>query len=207
MADNTSHPCPNHLIHQHTFPELGIGTGGGSNQQPYFRAMVFFNKKPGLTDGFFHEHWKSVHADLTMQVDDVGVELVRYVQFHQERKDIEAMAPLLEASGGTMSIALYDGAAEFHARSAEAFVRFVKNVYGSSHLVGCGTRFVDLVKGYHVMVGYDNLIYGAGIPGMGKDGIMPGDSRLNYKKVDTEGKGEKGCERTDSGTEEVSRTA
>jgi hypothetical protein len=42
--------------------------------------MLFFNKKPGLTDEFFHAHWKSVHADLVMQVDEAGVDLVRYVQ-------------------------------------------------------------------------------------------------------------------------------
>ena len=70
--------CPNHHIHKYNFSELELG--GGSNQQPYFRAMVFFHKKPGLTDEFFHEHWKSVHADLTMSVKDAGVTLVRYVQ-------------------------------------------------------------------------------------------------------------------------------
>jgi hypothetical protein len=77
-------PCPNHLIHAHTFPELSISpTSTGSNQQPYFRAMIFFNKKPGLSDEFFHEHWKSVHADLTMQVGEMGRRcggVVRYVQ-------------------------------------------------------------------------------------------------------------------------------
>jgi hypothetical protein len=77
-------PCPNHLIHAHTFPELSISpTSTGSNQQSYFRAMIFFNKKPGLSDEFFHEHWKSVHADLTMQVGEMGRRwggVVRYVQ-------------------------------------------------------------------------------------------------------------------------------
>jgi hypothetical protein len=45
--------------------------------------MIFFNKKPGLSDEFFHEHWKSVHADLTMQVGGMGRRkggVVRYVQ-------------------------------------------------------------------------------------------------------------------------------
>lgn len=76
MATNT--PCPNHFTHTYTFPELALPTT--SNQQPSFRAMIFFNKKPGLTDAFFHEHWKSVHADLTMQVQGAGVDFVRYVQ-------------------------------------------------------------------------------------------------------------------------------
>lgn len=52
--------------------------------------------------------------------------------------------------------------------------------------VGCGTRFVDLVKGYHIMAGYDNVIFGAGIPGVGSDGIMAGDARLNAKMEKSE---------------------
>ena len=78
QGHEASLPCPNHHTHCYRFDELR--QGGGSNQQPYFRALVFFNKKPGLTDDFFHEHWKSVHADLTMQVQDTGVLLTRYVQ-------------------------------------------------------------------------------------------------------------------------------
>jgi hypothetical protein len=94
---NTTEPCPNHHFHNYNFPELSLGTG--SNQQPYFRALIFFYKKPGLTDDFFHEHWKSVHADLTISTmmdgacsgtdedgkekvnkNGEGVTMVRYVQ-------------------------------------------------------------------------------------------------------------------------------
>jgi hypothetical protein len=130
------HPCPNHSIHAHTFPELALGTASSSNQQPYFRAMNFFNKKPGLTDEFFHDHWKSVHADLTMQVPGAGVGFVRYVQFHQEKQHVNAMQELLEASGGTMKMAKWDGAAEFWARTLGDFVGFMREVYGSKTLVG-----------------------------------------------------------------------
>lgn len=82
MAEVTAEslPCPNHHIHQYKFPELKLSDSKGSNEQPYFRALVFFYKKPGLTDSFFHEHWKSIHADLTMQTRDAGVLLVRYSQ-------------------------------------------------------------------------------------------------------------------------------
>lgn len=38
-----------------------------------------------------------------------------------------------------------------------------------------------MIKGYQVMCGYENLIFGAAIPGLGgANGIMRGDSRLNY---------------------------
>lgn len=79
MTDTVDPPsCPNHYIHKYMFPELSLGSG--SNEQPYFRALVFFHKKPGLTDEFFHDHWKSVHADLTMQTKDAGILLKRYTQ-------------------------------------------------------------------------------------------------------------------------------
>ncbi|KAL5121165.1 hypothetical protein ACEQ8H_001017 [Pleosporales sp. CAS-2024a] len=208
----TEHPCPNHVVHQHKFPELAISRNrDGSNQQKYFRAMIFFNKKPGLTDDFFHEHWKSVHADLTMQVDNAGVNLVRYVQvshrsiwagcthvrfdvkhatlkfptrtqFHQEQQHIDALCPLLKASGGTMKMVEWDGAAEFHAETPEKFTAYMLSVYASPKLVGCGSRFVDMVKGYQIMGGYDNLIMGAAVPRQGKDGIMNTDKRLNVKR-------------------------
>ncbi|KAF1946625.1 hypothetical protein EJ02DRAFT_493745 [Clathrospora elynae] len=208
MCSNTTSddllPCPTHHTHPYHFSELELGSG--SNQQPYFRALVFFNKKPGLTDEFFHEHWKSVHADLTMQVEGAGLDLVRYVQFHQEFQHKVSIEPLLEASGGTMQIAPYDGCAEFHAESVEKFVGFMKNVYASSHLLmcsGCGTRFVDLVKGYNVMVGYDNLIFGRGIPGVGSDAILAEDTRLNMRSEGKQTKKAAQRKKVDSGTEEA----
>jgi hypothetical protein len=59
---------------------LELGGSTKSNEQPYFRALVFITKKPGLTDEFFHEHWKSVHADLTMNTKNSSVHLLRYSQ-------------------------------------------------------------------------------------------------------------------------------
>jgi hypothetical protein len=47
---------------------------------------------------------------------------------------------------------------------------------------GCGTRFVDLVEGYEIMAGYDNLIFGRGVPGCGTDGILEADGRLKKNK-------------------------
>lgn len=73
-------PCPNHHVHQYRFSEVELGGKTRSNEQPYFRALVFIHKKPGLTDEFFHEHWKSVHADLTMRTKNAGVHLLRYSQ-------------------------------------------------------------------------------------------------------------------------------
>jgi hypothetical protein len=65
--------------------------------------------------------------------------------------------------------------------------------------LGCGSRFVDVVKGYHIMAGYDNLIFGAAVPGLGKDGIMAGDARLTAKSDGEEKKveSEKMCPAVD----------
>jgi hypothetical protein len=49
---------------------------------------------------------------------------------------------------------------------------------------------VDLVEGYSVMAGYDNLIFGAGVPGLGSNGILKGDERL-VKSVKVKGETEK----------------
>ncbi|KZM22513.1 uncharacterized protein EKO05_0009682 [Ascochyta rabiei] len=170
-------PCPNHYTHAYHFNELSLETS--SNEQPYFRALVFFNKKPDVTAAFFHEHWKSVHADLTLQTPGAGVNLMRYVQFHQEAKHVNDLQPLLDDSGGSIQIMPYDGCAEFHAKSAKEFVVFMKSVWASDHLVGCGKRFADMTQGYYVMVGYDNLIYGNAIPEIGgADGILAEDARF-----------------------------
>ncbi|KAF2728953.1 hypothetical protein EJ04DRAFT_569079 [Polyplosphaeria fusca] len=171
-------PCPSHLTHPFTFSELSPGTG--SNQQPYFRALVFFTKKPGLTDDFFHEHWKSVHADLAISIKGASVNLVRYVQFHHDARHKEMLAPLL---GQGMALAPYDGCAEFHAKDAEGFLRFMVDVHAAKELVGCGSRFIDEVKGMHIMAGYDNLIFGGKIgTSGGSDGLLGGDRRFGNVK-------------------------
>ena len=64
--------------HTYAFDELKPGTG--SNQQPYFKFLLFFTKKQGTTDEYMHEHWKTAHADLTLASVDAGVEIVRYTQ-------------------------------------------------------------------------------------------------------------------------------
>lgn len=57
---------------------------------------------------------------------------------------------------GSMQIAPYDGCAEFHAHSAEHFVRFIKGVYDSAHLVGKGRESVSFST---IMHGASRPIY------------------------------------------------
>lgn len=81
--------CP----HKFRFHELEPSTG--SNRQPYFRFMILFKLNPSLCEEQAHEHWKTVHADLTMAAENTGVDVVRYVQFHMDKEHRDALQPLV----------------------------------------------------------------------------------------------------------------
>ncbi|KAF9730029.1 hypothetical protein PMIN04_012799 [Paraphaeosphaeria minitans] len=169
--------CPSHLTLQFSFEELAVERG--SNQQPYIRILIFFNKKKGLSEAFFHEHWKSIHADLTMSFGNGTKNFSRYVQFHQDAEHRKLVSSLSQYN---MQPLQYDGCAEFHAENAEQFLRFMADIHNSKELVGCGSRFTDVDDGMHVMVGYDNLIYGSHITTSGGcDGILPSDPRIEER--------------------------
>jgi hypothetical protein len=53
-----------------------------------------------------------------------------------ELKNREEIQPLRDISAGTMELLPFDACAEFVAKSAEEFMNFMKEVYGSSHLIG-----------------------------------------------------------------------
>ena len=74
-------PILDDLNHNYTFSELRPhGEDRGPGAQPYFRFLILFKKKAGVTDAYFNSHWASVHADITMRAADVGIQLLRYVQ-------------------------------------------------------------------------------------------------------------------------------
>lgn len=69
--------------HDYTFDELKpAADGNGSNRQPYFRFVLLFMKNPDITEEWFHQHWKSVHADLTVTAKNFGAEILRYIQVY-----------------------------------------------------------------------------------------------------------------------------
>ena len=61
-----------------TFSQLQRGRG--SNQQPYLRLLMFFNKLPDISEEKFHQWWQTVHADLTVSAAGFNVDVLRYVQ-------------------------------------------------------------------------------------------------------------------------------
>ncbi len=81
-------PAQNPQIpHTYTFCELKPQRGlKGSFRQPYFRFNIFLRKNSGVTAAFFHQHWKTVHADLTISEPDVGTRLLRYTQVYHDPK-------------------------------------------------------------------------------------------------------------------------
>jgi hypothetical protein len=69
------------MKHSYTFYELQPRLDGrGPYAQPYLRFLILFKKKADVSEAYFHQHWKTVHADLTMAAEDVGIQLLRYVQ-------------------------------------------------------------------------------------------------------------------------------
>lgn len=64
-----------------TFTFSQLSSEATTNRQPYFKITFFLTRLPGLSDGDFHRHWQTVHADLTVAAKGFrDVEILRYVQ-------------------------------------------------------------------------------------------------------------------------------
>lgn len=200
LCSRTTTLAPAHSpSHNYTFEELQPQSNReGSFQQSYFRFNIFFRKNTGITEEFFHGHWKTVHADLTVSNKDAGLRLLRYTQvslhfsllstytdkrqqFHQDEMQRVKIKPLIDATGGLLAIAPYDGIAEFLTKDYETFEQFVMQIFLNPVMVDDQQSFVDASTAMHVMAGYDYLVFGdAFSASQGKDGILPSDPRLVY---------------------------
>jgi hypothetical protein len=85
QEQNSTQPLPMHAVenepHNYVFSELQPQTFGGEfYKQPYFRFLILFKRKEGITEEWFHQYWSSVHADMTMAMKGTGMRLLRYVQ-------------------------------------------------------------------------------------------------------------------------------
>lgn len=102
-------------------------------------------------------------------------------KFHQDQIHRQNIQPLIEATGGLLAVAPYDGVAEFLTKDYKTFEKFIMQIFLNPIIVADQQSFVDTSTAMHVMAGYDNLIFGDAIDGArGKSGILPGDSRLIY---------------------------
>ena len=93
--------CP----HKYTFNEFdpvdqtSSDIAPHSNQQQYFRFMVLFQINKALCEEQAHEHWKTVHADLTLASKDTGVDILRYTQFHADTAHRNAVQSFVDKTG------------------------------------------------------------------------------------------------------------
>jgi hypothetical protein len=61
------------------------------------------------------------------------------LQFHQDAAHKAMIAPLLKQPN--MNLIEYDGCAEFHAKDADHFLKFMDGIYNSKNLVGMCLSF------------------------------------------------------------------
>ncbi|KAK0938560.1 hypothetical protein LTR48_005138 [Friedmanniomyces endolithicus] len=149
----------------HGFKNDALSYDASPNYQPCVKLSFFFNKKPEVSDEQFHRHWETVHADLTIAAKDFkACKIQRYVQFHQTA-DMKEKAKQL----GLEHVA-FDGCSEIWVRDWDDWMAFYSSPeYASAMQPDCAHFMAFPI---HVMVGYDNLIFGHAIPGEGgKDGI------------------------------------
>ncbi|KAJ4374296.1 hypothetical protein N0V83_003037 [Neocucurbitaria cava] len=177
---------PQDAPHEYKFNEFQPSSDlNGSFRQPYFSFKILFCSKDGITEEFFHRHWKTVHADLTLSQVDFAVRIQRYTQFHQDEENRAKVQHLLTAVNGAMQLAPHDGIAEFHAKDYETFEKFILSVFADPIIVGDQQVFVNAGSPMYVMAGYENLIFGSGIrTSNGYDGILPEDHRFKYSGDD-----------------------
>ena len=77
--------------------EAREGSTRSINRQPYLKILFFFKKLPSVSDEYFHTHWSTFHADLSMSAKPFLISSKRYVQFHADKRlaaSIPGMIPL-----------------------------------------------------------------------------------------------------------------
>ncbi|KAF2265560.1 hypothetical protein CC78DRAFT_598644 [Lojkania enalia] len=141
------------------------------NQQPYVRLLMFFHKRPDISQEKFQEWWRTVHADLTMAAQGLNAHVLRYVQTHttpEQKKQLKSLG---------MEPLSYDAMSEIHLRSLDDWIKFSNSPVFAEKLYEDGKNFMQ--EPLRVMLGQDNIVYGSKIDTSGgTDGIMPHDSRL-----------------------------
>lgn len=95
-ATTNDKQCPHHYTFSEFAPHVGLGATRSSNRQHYFHFMIMFKMNPALCEAQAYEHWKTVHADLTLASKDTGVLIERYTQFHADSAGRAAIQSLVD---------------------------------------------------------------------------------------------------------------
>ncbi|KXL44412.1 MAG: hypothetical protein FE78DRAFT_40837 [Acidomyces sp. 'richmondensis'] len=148
----------------HRFKNAQLSYEATPNYQPLIKLSFYFNKLPHVSYEQFHRHWETVHADLTIAAKDFKVcKLQRYVQFHQTPEMKE------KAKSLGLNHIEFDGCSEIWVRNWDDWMAFYTSPEYAKVMQPDCEHFMAMP--IHVMVGYENLIYGKGIPDDGTDGV------------------------------------
>ncbi|KIW74537.1 hypothetical protein Z517_11307 [Fonsecaea pedrosoi CBS 271.37] len=167
---------PSFLV-QHTFDLKQLSPNSKPNYQPYVKLSFFFSKRPDISHEDFHRHWETVHADLAVASKAFALNIKRYTQFHALPRCKEAAKTLIEG----MELLEYDGCSEILVSSIEdaaAFFSSPEYIEKMNSKSMPRSRDEDnwLARPVRFMIGYDNLIFGQGLPiPEATDGILPKD--------------------------------
>jgi hypothetical protein len=113
-----SDPPP--VNHQFKLAKLAYDTP--IHKQNYLCIAMFFNKKPGISDEYFQNHWHHVHADLvTSSRAFRELKILRYNQFRQ-RPEHRALLNRIGYPGMD-----WDACTEFWVEKFEDFEAFTKS--------------------------------------------------------------------------------
>lgn len=183
----------------HHFKHSQLSYEATPNYQPLIKLSFYFNKLPDVSYEQFHRHWETVHADLTIAAKDFKVcKLQRYVQFHQTpdmkgKAESLGLEPLAFDGCSEIWVRNWDDWMTFYTvlgrfvlqRKAVLTVRqspeyakvmqpdcahFMAMPIHVSHRCSVDKQ-TSCAEYLQVMVGYENVIYGKGIPGDGTDGV------------------------------------
>ncbi|KAI9786507.1 MAG: hypothetical protein M1835_003049 [Candelina submexicana] len=170
------------------------------HHQTVYRITTFFNRKPGLTDEEFYNHWYNIHGRLCAPwVVKAGI--LGYKQFHTPptlrsalRPPDRPSAPLAPTSltslppssilsptgsggaGGalaeSMALQTYDGGVDFYVRSLSDFTNAFKDEYYLTVIKEDEDKFVDRTRVLNSTVGVERWVVRDGkvIVGVGNDG-------------------------------------
>jgi len=150
-----------HVPHDFKYPQLAYDAE--PNSQPYIKLSFFFSKLPEVSYEYFHKHWASVHADLTLGVKSFkDCKIQRYVQYHQ--------TPDLKEKAESLGIPLldFDGCSTIYVKEWDDWMRFYNSEDYKKALNPDVGHFMAMP--IRVMVGYDVLQYGSAIL-EGRDGV------------------------------------
>ncbi|KIJ55735.1 hypothetical protein M422DRAFT_240353 [Sphaerobolus stellatus SS14] len=85
------------------------------------RILLFLKRRADLTQEQFDGYWSNIHAPIVTSAKE-SIRFLKYNQFHV----VPAHTDTLEKKGG-VSIAPYDGVAEFEVNSIEDFLIVAKS--------------------------------------------------------------------------------